>query len=164
MLNCIKGKQHLYYQAKEELAPLCTYCGLLKSTIEQDTPAEKIEWRDNLHKTIKQAIYGKQDIGLAQVIIDAIDAAYVQGLEDGRTTIAEAERRRDGELKKKIEGMKREQGIYYDEKTCKQWPECCELCHDCTFEHTYPAHTAYYACLDLKCECHNKLTTSATAE
>lgn len=40
------------------------------------------EWRDNIHKTIKRAIYGNQDIGLAQVIIDGIDAAYAAGLDD----------------------------------------------------------------------------------
>ncbi len=50
--------------------------------------------------------------------------------------------------------MKREQGIYYDEETAAQWGECCEKCSDVHFEKTYPAHTAYFACLNLKCECH----------
>lgn len=50
--------------------------------------------------------------------------------------------------------MKREESIYYDEKTTANWAECCDKCHDVTFEKTYPAHTAYHACLNLKCECH----------
>lgn len=48
----------------------------------------------------------------------------------------------------------REQGIFYDEKTAKQWGECCEKCGDVTFDKTYPAHTPYYACTNLKCICH----------
>lgn len=49
---------------------------------------------------------------------------------------------------------KREEGIFYDKKTASQWGECCEQCCDVHFEKTYPAHTAYLACTNLKCECH----------
>ena len=50
----------------------------------------------------------------------------------------------------------REQGVYYPEKHIARvgWSECCEKCHDVCFEKTYPAHTAYHACINLKCECH----------
>ena len=48
----------------------------------------------------------------------------------------------------------REEGVYYPDDNF--FPnDCCEKCHDVTFEKTYPAHTAYHACLNLKCECHN---------
>ena len=53
----------------------------------------------------------------------------------------------------------REEGVFYDEGTAKQWGECCEECCDVHFEKTYPSHTAYLACRNLNCSCH---TTSDT--
>lgn len=46
------------------------------------------------------------------------------------------------------------QGVFYHEDTVKQFPECCNKCSDVTFDKTYPMHTAYYACINLRCECH----------
>ena len=43
----------------------------------------------------------------------------------------------------------REQGVFYPDDI-----GCCEECIDVHFEKTYPAHTAYYACANLKCKCH----------
>lgn len=48
--------------------------------------------------------------------------------------------------------MEKEEGVFYPEDT-----GCCEKCIDVHFEHTYPAHTAYYACINLKCECHKEV-------
>ena len=33
--------------------------------------------------------------------------------------------------------------------------KCCDKCHDVYFDKTYPAHTAYDACVNLGCECHH---------
>lgn len=38
-------------------------------------------WRENLHKVIKHILPEYKD-GIPGIIIDSIDAAYVQGLED----------------------------------------------------------------------------------
>lgn len=46
-----------------------------------------------------------------------------------------------------------QEGIFYHENTFPL--ECCESCADVHFEKTYPAHTAYFACTNLACECHN---------
>lgn len=48
----------------------------------------------------------------------------------------------------------REEGIFYPESVAKQWGPCCEECNDVHFEKTYPAHTPYLACRNLKCYCH----------
>ena len=53
-----------------------------------------------------------------------------------------------------IDKTEREEGVYYPEKIAEQWGECCDKCHDVTFDKTYPAHTAYHACMSLKCDCH----------
>ena len=53
-----------------------------------------------------------------------------------------------------IDKTEREEGVYYPEKIAEQWGECCDKCHDVTFDKTYPAHTAYHACMNLKCDCH----------
>src|SRR3990167_11049037 len=42
--------------------------------------------------------------------------------------------------------------------TCPTKPpeqKCCDKCHDVYFDKTYPAHTAYDACVNLGCECHH---------
>ena len=51
----------------------------------------------------------------------------------------------------KIKLENREEGVFYGEEFEN---DCCDKCHDVTFEKTYPAHTAYHACINLKCECH----------
>jgi hypothetical protein len=44
-----------------------------------------------------------------------------------------------------------EEGVFYPESMAL---DCCEKCGDVYFEKTYPAHTAYHACTNLKCNCH----------
>ncbi len=45
----------------------------------------------------------------------------------------------------------REEGVFYPES----FPhDCCDKCIDVTYEKTWPSHTAYFACINLKCECH----------
>jgi len=46
-----------------------------------------------------------------------------------------------------------QQGIFYHENIFPL--KCCEDCADVHFEKTYPAHTAYLACINLKCKCHD---------
>lgn len=50
----------------------------------------------------------------------------------------------------------REEGVFYPEEFIarKGWGECCEECYNVHFEHTYPAHTPYFACENLQCKCH----------
>lgn len=54
----------------------------------------------------------------------------------------------------------RDTGYFGREVTCilakpqEEQNDCCDKCHDVTFEKTYPAHTAYHACINLKCDCH----------
>lgn len=45
------------------------------------------DWRKNLHNMVKYMLYpaATKDDGIPNVIVDAIDAAYVQGLEDGQS-------------------------------------------------------------------------------
>jgi hypothetical protein len=45
---------------------------------------KKLEWRDNLHKIILALM--KWEI-IPQIIINAIDAAYVAGLDDGKEKV-----------------------------------------------------------------------------
>lgn len=48
-------------------------------------PTEELDWRKNLHDTVRFGLHTPGVLQkLPQVIIDAIDAAYVQGLEDGK--------------------------------------------------------------------------------
>lgn len=49
----------------------------------------------------------------------------------------------------------REEGVFYPVKEAEEnWRECCENCVNVHFEKTWPAHTAYLACMNLKCTCH----------
>lgn len=43
----------------------------------------KLEWRVNIHKQLK-AYFTDWENELPIIIIDTIDAAYLQGLEDGK--------------------------------------------------------------------------------
>ncbi len=51
----------------------------------QTEPEAKMEnnWRESIHGTLKTLYF--KGLFIPQVIIDAIDAAYLQGLEDGRS-------------------------------------------------------------------------------
>ena len=52
-----------------------------------------------------------------------------------------------------IEEVEEDVFYYEDEFPLK----CCEKCSDVHYEKTYPAHTTYLACRNLKCECHKNL-------
>ena len=58
--------------------------------------------------------------------------------------------------KKRDTTVERKEGVFYDEKTAEKFGECCDKCFDVTFDKTWPEHTPYYACINLKCECHTK--------
>lgn len=62
----------------------CTICGLLKSIIEQNQSIVNT-WRENILKNLE---YLKdENFGFPQNILNAIDAAYVAGLDDGRKSV-----------------------------------------------------------------------------
>jgi len=74
----------------------CDGCGLLKSTIEAmekpSVESSKLEWRLNLHKTIVEALINTDsDYKIPQIVIDAIDAAYVAGLDNKESSRLELE-------------------------------------------------------------------------
>ena len=46
-----------------------------------------------------------------------------------------------------------QEGVFYPENMAL---DCCEECGDVHYEETWPAHTAYHACINLKCKCHNQ--------
>lgn len=48
-----------------------------------------LEWRDNLHNLIAYLLYEGDKREIPMCIIDAIDSAYLQGLEENATKNAE---------------------------------------------------------------------------
>lgn len=47
-------------------------------------------------------------------------------------------------------------GAHRCQSSAPKESKCCDKCHDVYFDKTYPAHTAYDACIDPACPCHKK--------